>query len=282
MTEENQIRPRDLDKVRERKPIYIEPKHIFWAVLSSLFLLAVAFVAGFVVGKTRASEVEVRKEVSEVSSRAMGVAQSIVSETGVRRLHRNGVRLASVLPLPPPRHGPDLSLQASMRREAVEVQENTVNIAPSYGETESPSTFPIPAVDSPAPGKDTGGQSDYKAVEAEAPKIRQDPKQNKLGQVSVSASNIGKPQLSLNPQSETYTIQVRSYRDRDMALKFQDTLREKGYSPRLETHMDEQGNEWFRVMLGRFDTISEAKDFAKSFNSKENESAIVVKAGAKR
>jgi septal ring-binding cell division protein DamX len=278
MSDENKIRPRDLDKVQEKKPVFIEPKHIFWAVLSLLCLLAIAFVAGFMVGKSRASEAH------ETPKRTVDHAQTNARNEQVPKFQRNGVRLASVLPVPLRHQDLDFRVQASARREAVEVQENKVNTVLPPNDLEGLSPFYLVAVtDADCPFScGSIDRSGCDIIPFQPPKPDIEPKQSEQEQKILATPQVARTQHAPLAKKPTYAIQVRSYKDRDMASKFQEALRQKGYSSKLERHVDEQGNEWFRVMVGRFDNISRAKEFAKSFNSKENESAIVVQIEEKR
>lgn len=70
------------------------------------------------------------------------------------------------------------------------------------------------------------------------------------GQQAVTSKYAGK-----------YTIQLGSYNNRSEAEKFADGFRVRGYVPIIQEKEVEGRGMWFRINLGVFDTLSEAKDY---------------------
>ena len=70
------------------------------------------------------------------------------------------------------------------------------------------------------------------------------------GQQNVTSKYIGK-----------YTIQLGSYNSKTEAEKFADGFRVRGYVPIIQEKEVEGRGMWFRINLGVFDTLSEAKDY---------------------
>ncbi|MBF0315520.1 MAG: SPOR domain-containing protein [Oligoflexia bacterium] len=67
-----------------------------------------------------------------------------------------------------------------------------------------------------------------------------------------------KPKVAL---SGKYTIQLGSYQQESDAIKFADGFRIRGYNPILsEVRIPDKGI-WYRVSLGTFNSISEAKEY---------------------
>lgn len=73
-----------------------------------------------------------------------------------------------------------------------------------------------------------------------------------------------------------FTVQVRSYRDEALAREFAGSLRSEGYSVEVTRHEDAEGQAWFRVRVGRFPTLGEARDFARRLNERTGDQAIVT------
>lgn len=73
-----------------------------------------------------------------------------------------------------------------------------------------------------------------------------------------------------------FTVQVRSYRDEALAREYAASLRASGWSVEVVRHDDEAGQAWFRVRVGRFPSLAEARDFARRLNERTGDQAIVT------
>jgi len=71
-------------------------------------------------------------------------------------------------------------------------------------------------------------------------------------------------------------VQVRSYRDESLARDYAASLAAQGYTCSVTRHQDEAGQAWFRVRVGRFRTLEQARDFAKRLNERTGDQAIVT------
>jgi cell division protein FtsN len=85
--------------------------------------------------------------------------------------------------------------------------------------------------------------------------INQD--EDEVVKVTPTATVPPRPNLS-----GKYTIQLGSHRDRKDAEKFAEGFRIRGHNPIIsEVELKEKGGTWYRVSIGVFDTITEAKDY---------------------
>lgn len=80
----------------------------------------------------------------------------------------------------------------------------------------------------------------------------------------IAASTPSMPEtekVKKNEWTGKHTIQLRAYKSKDDAEEFAKTVTVRGYDPIIyETEVDSKGK-WFRVSVGVFDSVSEAKDF---------------------
>ena len=80
------------------------------------------------------------------------------------------------------------------------------------------------------------------------------------------------------PASEplTYTIQLGSFQNGEVAKAFSESLAEKGYEPHvMKLEVPGKGNV-YRVRIGRFKTMEEAQKKAAELERKENVSAFIT------
>src|SRR5690606_26807302 len=70
-----------------------------------------------------------------------------------------------------------------------------------------------------------------------------------------------------SPMAGKYTIQLGSYNSMEEARQFAEGFTVRGYSPIInEVKIPGKGN-WYRVSLGLFNTVDEAKTYIKSEQS---------------
>jgi cell division protein FtsN len=79
-------------------------------------------------------------------------------------------------------------------------------------------------------------------------------------------------------EQKKYSVQVRSFKEKELADQHADLLKSKGYNPYVVTFTDPSGIQWFRVRVGKFDNSTDASAFARDLNAKEAEQAIPVEA----
>ena len=77
-----------------------------------------------------------------------------------------------------------------------------------------------------------------------------------------------------DPMKGKVTIQLGSYQSVEDAEKFAEGFRVRGYNPIISKVQVKGRGLWFRVSLGAFDTVSDAKDFAKQEESLFHLSAL--------
>lgn len=76
--------------------------------------------------------------------------------------------------------------------------------------------------------------------------------------------------------SRQWQVQVRAYQDEAAARAFQGSLVAMGYRARIVVHDDAQGKRWFRIRIGRYNSLAGAQAFARRFNERHNEQSVAV------
>lgn len=245
------VRPRDLEKIREKQPIYLEPRQVLRLALVAVCGLAAAFVGGW---WSRGSPPPApRNEVP-------AACQCPTATTGIPEappaLEAARVVRSQVLPQPPevaPRDAEPLAV-AWARRPPDDAPAHPP--VPSSTASPMPLSAPPPAVpNAAAPNDPATGLSD-RATAQDSP--------------SPGASR------SIPLAQRRWSVQVRAYRDPQLAQEYAGTLKKRGYSARVLTGKDPEGVLWYRIHVGRFATSAEAQRFATRFNVREGEKAIAV------
>jgi cell division protein FtsN len=83
------------------------------------------------------------------------------------------------------------------------------------------------------------------------------------GENSIEAA----PEPARNPMVGKYTIQLGSYNTPDEARQFAEGFTVRGYSPIINEVKIEGKGKWYRVSLGLFKTVEEARTYIKTEQS---------------
>lgn len=75
------------------------------------------------------------------------------------------------------------------------------------------------------------------------------------------------PSTAPSPMSGKYTIQLGSYNNLEEAKQFAEGFTVRGYSPIINEVKIEGKGTWYRVSLGLFDTVDEAKSYIRQEQS---------------
>jgi cell division protein FtsN len=75
------------------------------------------------------------------------------------------------------------------------------------------------------------------------------------------------PQTAKNPMAGKFTIQLGSYNTPDEARQFAEGFTVRGYSPIINEVKIEGKGKWYRVSLGLFNTLEEAKAYIRAEQS---------------
>lgn len=241
---ERRIELRDLDKIREKVTISVEPK-VLWALgLAMIGSLALSFACGYLLGRGSGEALP--------SQRKGGGSENAVVE---RPKVAAPQRVRMVFPVPALRpEEPVVALRRGIDQIHEEKREVVDLVWPSLGMTDPSKGMSCFDPD--------GGLCEVHGVEKRTEMAT--PKRQEAPPVPVARGGGG------------FTVQARSYLDEALALDYVKELRSRGYTCEVVTHVDETGRKWFRVRVGRFATLEGAKEFARKFNQREGAEAIVV------
>lgn len=325
--EPERVGVRDLDRIREKVTLRLEPRHAILAGIGGVALLVAAFAVGLLVGRS------CEQTTAEAPSGAIEAPAPLVEPAPPRDpaapARRHAIRPVSAPPpvargpagLPPagtPRRGPDeVPAPPPPRLVADEGPWPALAITdPCAGlSCASPDgsgcVFPGPsplgveaALALDRPWVRPSGVANWSSrrirdcwfaarqtleVTASffsrwvslalrtppAAPVASTPPPGSPPPALATATSPSAPAHATALASGWFTVQVRSYRDEALAREFAASLRSEGYSVEVARH-DAGGQAWFRVRVGRFPTLGEARDFARRLNDRTGDQAIVT------
>jgi len=131
-------------------------------------------------------------------------------------------------------------------------------------------TARVSAPPPPQPAPPAGGPEPAKppVVEAAAAEPQQLPE-------PASGPAEASPPPAAPEDEGGFALQVGSFRDEKNARQLLSDLKERGYSARIMTSLDDEQREWHAVRLGTYKTLSTAARAAADFSGKERIQALV-------
>lgn len=311
---------RDMDRIREKVTLRLEPRHAVLAGLGGILLLVAVFTLGVLVGRSCDQVVTASSSPIKAPTGLANKSPPLLDQPLPAR--RNEVRPLNVAP-PPPRGPSDTVDIETARRGPDEVrgvhpviENDNPWAALAISDPCQIQSCALPqGCDAPGPTLDEvraalarywlGLYDLWRCAHEESDssprflcklrsQIRSKPWKT-LSRWLLLAVQAPKPTTvpsspaprTANPlrtsvpahptalASGWFTVQVRSYRDEAMAHEFAQSLRAEGYSVEVARHED-GSQAWFRVRVGRFPTLSEARDFARRLNERTGDRAIVT------
>ena len=280
------VRARDLEKIREKQPIYLEPRQVLRIVLLSIGGLAAAFGAGWWArGTPPPAPREEDPPACEYPS-ALPVPREVPEDHDGARVARS-----QVLPMPSevePRDGEPLAVSWTRRPPDETPPPPPPPVPPTAPAAEERSPLPQVPPTTPPSGTATGPRIPGQAV-PEPPIARKDdsappapsPSVEDSGKAAADRPDALAPQdpatgARIPLAQRRWSVQVRAYRDPQLAEEYAATLKKRGYSARVLAGRDPAGTAWYRIHVGRFATSAEAQRFAARFNAREGEKSIAV------
>ncbi|MCA9520917.1 MAG: SPOR domain-containing protein [Myxococcales bacterium] len=198
---------RDFDKVKEKRELGLEARHLSGLIIGSLVLALCTFAVGYVMGQQTVRPVTIKGgDIWETLMRQEAPEKKSLY-TYEKELHETNT--ISPTPLPEP---------LKLERVAFD-----------------PGRAPVPRLEQP--------------------------------------NNGGLAPKPLVPSG--YSLQIRAFRNIVEANEFIGTLRRQGYTPHVILSDVPGRGRWYRVRVGRFRTIDEAKAFQKTFEDKEGIATFV-------
>ncbi len=140
-----------------------------------------------------------------------------------------------------------------------------------------PASLPASQIAAPPTHKEGNSSPEIKENKSAEPAPTVAPIEEKPTQPSAEEKKvIAFPQQEASVDATMYCVNVASYKFKENAELAIKDLQKKGYAPAGDTIMGKD-TKWYRVTLGHFQTQSEAQNYARELQGKENIYGFVVK-----
>lgn len=284
---------RDLDRVRDKIEIRLEPRQVVLLAGGTMLFSGLLFAAGFMLGRSRTPAV-----VPVVEIGAAEVAPATVADTATRTTRASAIGEVEFR----------FPTELGSRPARVRAERPTMRLAPEVigggaGEKPAPaSAEPAPAEPpriEPVAARVEPARAEPARVElARAEPARVEPVAARAEPARVEPPRIEPPKPAPRAAAEPideddpdagapaaptvappatparentgnrYTLQVKAARDKAEADAFMAELRRAGYQPHLILADVPGKGRFYRVRVGRFASMAEARDFQRSYKSK--------------
>lgn len=244
----------------------------FSKMLATTIVLGIVFSAGLITGQ-RLLRAEARAPMVSLSTTR--IAPQPADEEGEPKPslrttfsfyeHLTGQAEAT----PPPAEEPQADVEEPKPAE-VPVEEHKPSVEEPAGD--APDVVATPPVEAPEP------EAPKPAAKPEAPQPEAaQPVADLLDEVVASIANSDAPEVRAEPALPArYTLQVSSHPDRTSAEREIARLNELGVEPHvIKVNVPGKGELW-RVRVGKFHTMDEARDFQGSVKSKRGVAGFVT------
>ncbi len=138
--------------------------------------------------------------------------------------------------------------------------------------TPAPKTPPpkTPAPRTPAPPAPTPDARAEQLAE-----IARSVAEEKRAEEAAKAKSAQKPAMPKVDPSGNYTVQIGSFQDQNQANSLAGALKSKGYPAFVKPMATPNNKYWYRVRVGTFRNVEDAKEYGDSLKSAESEVKIV-------
>lgn len=293
--------PRGANRLKPRVEVALDGRRIALIVLGELVLLGAAFAGGYFAagGKepvvvTAPAPFDFSDPLAALDRDAPKIDYTFHRELTAPRSDQPPPPAASrpAAPAVPPRANaerprpgaPDRGAGASDLEEVRSIESRVQNLIAASAQASARSRTAEPA-NAPSRTDDElrramEGSSPRAVVELSnpAPGDKARAEREEKPQPKASAKKTEKPPQPAAAGKGKFTLQVRSFPDRDKAEELVEHLRQRGFDAYLnEGELPGKGR-WFRVRLGRFSSKDLAEKYRQNFVQKEKTEAIITMA----
>ncbi|MEZ4434145.1 MAG: SPOR domain-containing protein [bacterium] len=290
---------RDFDRVRDKIEIRLEPRQVVLLAGGTMLFSGLLFAAGFMLGRSRTPAVVPVVEIGAVDAAPAPVADtatrttraSAIGEVEFRFPTELGSRPARVrAERPTMRLAPEVvSGGAGEKREPAPVVPAPARVEPLAARVEPARVEPArvePARAEPArvepariePARAEPARVDPPRIEPIKPAPRAaaaepiDEDDPDAGAPAAPAAVVAPPATAARENTgNRYTLQVKAARDKAEADAFIAALRRAGYKPHVVLADVPGKGRFYRVRVGRFASMAEAREFQRSYKMKTGE-----------
>lgn len=257
---EERIFIRDLDKLVEKKEVKVETKYLVFAGVLVLIMIPLTFFAGYNLGgieEFRANDACKRliHPLQEKEVRTIKV-DNLSGLLSANELKRKRFVTGSVIPAGRKAEngtGTEMEIRLIPRRDEFPAQSGRIFSTAKL-------SFPIE--------KAVAAVVDPKAKEPQ--KIAAVNKGKLTAKETVKNSAIGTNRYPI------YSVQVRSYHDPALAEEFAAELKKKGYQAEISEFVNQSGEKYYRVRIGTYREIEQAKGLKTKLLEKEGFDSMVI------
>lgn len=133
---------------------------------------------------------------------------------------------------------------------------------------------PTPALKTPAPRTPPPAPTPDARAEQLA-EIARSVAEEKRAEEAAKAKSAPKPQMPKVDPSGNYTVQIGSFQDQKQASSLAGSLKAKGYPAFVKPMATPNNKYWYRVRVGTFRNVEDAKAYGDSLKKAESEVEIV-------
>lgn len=138
----------------------------------------------------------------------------------------------------------------------------------------TPKPVPTPAPKTPAPRTPPPAPTPDARAEQLA-EIARSVAEEKRAEEAAKAKSAPKPQMPKVDPSGNYTVQIGSFQDQKQASSLAGSLKAKGYPAFVKPMATPNNKYWYRVRVGTFRNVEDAKAYGDSLKKAESEVEIV-------
>ncbi len=290
---------RQFEKIRDKVEIRLDSHQIGWLVAGCLVIAGMVFAAGFQVGQGSATAatpppttgILVKQDATDKATEEKAKAPAEKAEPADPDEPKPQLRYTydSVLSAPTPAaevDDPTLKYIAAAMKNDRNAPNAPKRAATAFADAElaalaekraKPAQLDDdPTMDKPLELGELSPEAKPAKVVApvESPTLAAAPAVIRLGAPKGKASKQRKPTVAA-AMSSKYTIQIKAFRKRGEARQFLAALREAGYRPYLVAADIPGKGRFYRVRLGKFESLPEAETRQSAFEKAEGFKTIL-------
>jgi DedD protein len=255
-------RLREEDKITEKVEVRLDNRQIAWLIIGCAVISAIVFVSGYTIGKSSVpTAVETMPSLAALPA-TMNMENGAEVDPAKLAETTPSYTYDRVLSKPSPRVEINDPTHLLLANKLAEI------------ENERAETAKADAMD-----MDLAGPRPVSAIEPANPRAEAPPTDPRIvpeGQATGTRNDARASSASSRKDKSGYTIQVKAFRSKQEAAKFISALRGAGHAPYMLTSDIPGKGQFYRVRLGRFETLAAASKRQSEFENLEGFKTIVT------
>jgi len=256
---------RQFDRVKEKIEIRLDTAEIAWLILGCMLIAGSVFASGYYIGMNAKGTTE--RETMAVTLEALD-DKLLVDEVDEPTDPKYTYDEQLTNPTPAEKVDDPWLAVISKAKDKLESGQIPVDGELSDSDVDGPEI----ALAGPRPASVV---APVKGAQAPAPAKASWPNPNGANEPAPGTKSQSPP-TSAGPQASGYTIQIKAFPKENGANAFAAALQAAGYKPYILTANIPGKGLYYRVRLGKFNTLKEATKMQKSFEKAEGYNTIVT------